>query len=101
MSNIHIYTRTGQNVCLPGTFCSDGIVNLCPKGRFGSTAGQSVPTCTGWCPPGHYCEAGTSSPLLCPEGYYSTGAAWACSACPGERVTPLQCQDSRECCFRA
>ncbi len=93
-------TRTGQEICQAGTYCSDGIVNLCPKGRFGSSPGQSVPTCTDWCPPSHYCIAGTSKPVKCPEGYYAACAAWACSACPGTRKTPLQCQDSRECCFR-
>lgn len=93
-------TRTGQEICQPGTYCSNGIVNLCPKGRYGSSSGQSVPSCTGWCPPGFYCPAGTSNPLKCAEGYYAAGAAWACSACPGVRTTPLQCQDSRECCFR-
>jgi hypothetical protein len=93
-------TRTGQEICKAGTYCSDGIVNLCPKGRYGDTNGQSVSTCTGWCPPGHYCVAGTSKPTPCQAGYYSTGAAWACSACPGTRTTPLACQTSRECCFR-
>jgi hypothetical protein len=93
-------TRTGQNICLAGTFCTDGIVNLCPKGRYGAYAGQSVSTCTGWCPAGHYCPAGTSEPLPCPEGYYATGAAWACSQCPGQRSTPLLCNTARECCFR-
>lgn len=93
-------TRTGQEVCLPGTFCSDGIVNLCPKGRYGSKSGSSVATCTGWCPSGHYCPAGTSEPFPCAEGYYATGASWNCSACPGERETPLLCKTGRECCFR-
>jgi len=93
-------TRSGQEICPAGTYCSDGIVNLCPKGRFGSSPGQSVPTCTDWCPPGHYCPPGTSLPKPCPEGFYAAGAAWSCSACPGTRTTPLQCQNSRECCFR-
>lgn len=98
--NVYNMTRTGQKVCLPGTYCSDGVVNLCPKGRYGVSEGSSVPTCTGWCPAGHYCPAGTSEPFLCSEGYYATGAAWNCSACPGQRDTPMPCNDARECCFK-
>lgn len=93
-------TRTGQAVCLPGTYCSDGVVNLCPKGRYGDTRGSSVSSCTGWCPSGHYCPAGTSKPFACAAGYYATGAAWNCSSCPGERDTPMQCNTARECCFK-
>jgi len=93
-------TRTGQLPCLPGTFCQNGIVNLCPKGRYGDKAGESVPTCTGWCPPGHYCPPGTSAPLPCTGASYSVGSSWACSPCPGETRT-LPCNDNRGCCFRS
>ena len=52
-----------RRFALRGTYCSDGIVNLCPKGRYGSSIGSSVSTCTGWCPAGHYCPAGTAEPF--------------------------------------
>ena len=93
-------TRTGQQVCLPGTFCENGIVHLCPKGRYGDQSGAAVKTCSGWCPPGFYCPAGTSNPLPCEGQSYSVGSSWACSECPGIRTTPLLCKTSRACCFR-
>jgi hypothetical protein len=94
-------TRTGQLPCLPGTFCENGIVNLCPKGRYGDKSGESVPTCAGWCPPGHYCPAGTSVPLLCKGASYSVGSSWACSPCPLGVADNLPCNDNRGCCFRS
>lgn len=94
-------TRTGQQPCIPGTFCENGIVNLCPKGRYGSSPSQSVSICTGWCPPGHFCPPGTSLPKPCEGSTYSVGSSWACSECPGVRTSELKCRDQRACCFRA
>jgi len=93
-------TRTGQEVCLRGTFCENGIVNLCPKGRYGDKPGAAVKTCSGWCSPGFYCPAGTSDPLPCPDNYYSVGSSWACSQCPGTSSSTGRCKTSRACCFR-
>lgn len=92
-------TRSGQEMCSPGTYCSNGMAFACPKGKYGDTSGLSVPECSGWCTKGHYCPTGTANPIVCPPNYYSEGAAWLCSECPGARSTPLTCNDKRSCCF--
>lgn len=64
-------TRTGQNVCESGTFCSNGISLQCPKGKYGNATGLSSPECSGWCIPGHYCPEGTGVPIPCPQNSYA------------------------------
>ena len=92
-------TRFDQAVCPPGTFCSDGLSLACPKGKYGSTPGLATQACSGWCTPGHYCTLGTANPIPCPPNHYAGGATSYCSQCPGSRLTPLQCNDARSCCF--
>ena len=63
--------------CLPcdaGHYCQKTGMNhsgpLCPEGFFcanGSSLPSNVP-----CPAGHYCPEGTSFPIPCPEGTYSS-----------------------------
>lgn len=92
-------TRHDQAVCPPGTFCSDGLSLACPKGVYGSTPGLTTPSCTDWCTKGHYCGINTANPIPCPPYHYAGGATSYCSLCPGNRTTPLTCNDARSCCF--
>jgi len=84
-----------------GTYCQNGISYACPKGKYGNSTGLTYPSCSGWCPRSFYCPEGTSSPIQCPPGYFSVGAAYECSLCPGNIGTDLPCQDSLTCCFTA
>ena len=93
-------TRIGQTQCSPGSYCKGAISILCPRGRYGDSYGLSDSTCTDACPPGYYCPSGTVAPKPCPSLEYSTGEAAECSRCPGNRITPLQCQNEKGCCYR-
>jgi hypothetical protein len=63
--------RSGQAICEAGYYClSDGIKRKCPVGRYGSSAGLSTASCSGYCAAGYYCEEG--SPL---ERQYVCGGA--------------------------
>lgn len=53
--------RQGATVCEPGFWCSGGVRTPCPIGRYGSTSGLTVGTCTGECDAGFYCPAGSAS----------------------------------------
>lgn len=56
----------------------------CPAGGYGDTlelSAQSRPACTGACPAGRYCGAGTVLPASCPPGYF----------CPKGSASPLPC----------
>eukprot|EP01035_Chromulina_nebulosa_P019898 gene19898-25853_t len=94
-------TRYDQAICPKGTYCQNGISYACPKGKYGNSTGLTNPSCSGWCPSSYYCPEGTSSPIQCPPGYFSVGAAYECSLCPGDIGTDLPCQDSLTCCFTA
>lgn len=96
----HNRTRYAQVQCEPGSYCQNAISILCPRGRYGETAGLSVFTCTDSCPAGFYCPPGAVVPLQCPLDSYSLGSAYECTVCPGGRTTPLTCQDTKECCNR-
>ncbi|CAM9410937.1 unnamed protein product [Ectocarpus sp. 12 AP-2014] len=94
-------TRVSQVLCEAGYYCQDAARKLCPAGTYGSSEGLRDEGCTGVCPPGAACAEGTVRPTPCEEGYYATGGAVACNACPGKRVTGLEgerCKTSRNCC---
>lgn len=98
-------TRRAQAVCQRGTFCTDGLVQPCPRGRYGDAIGLTDSVCTQICPAGFYCPEGSPEPIKCPPGHYSGGGGWECNACPGIgegdlSSTELPCQDSKSCCFR-
>lgn len=98
------HTRYSQRICPPGSYCTGGIPYLCPRGRFGSTSGISLETCTGRCPAGFYCPPGTAQPIQCSERTYSTGDAYECQPCPGviydsTKNYTASCRDSRYCCI--
>lgn len=98
-------TRRGQAVCDRGYFCTDGLIQPCPRGRYGDAVGLTDSVCTQICPAGYFCPEGSPTPIICPPGHYSGGGAWECNVCPGiasgnlESVK-LPCQNSRSCCFR-
>ncbi|OQR99844.1 hypothetical protein ACHHYP_04245 [Achlya hypogyna] len=84
-------TRVAQVPCEPGTFCINGVKQLCPAGTYGATSGLASPVCTAPCPPGYYwcscrssgyidypcvdpavyCSGGNAVPTTVSVGYYS------------------------------
>ncbi|CAM9176752.1 unnamed protein product, partial [Choristocarpus tenellus] len=81
-----------QRVCPKGHFCRDGMLFSCPGGTFGETEGLVQEGCSGICPSGwycpagsvdpfslpcdgtdHYCPKGSSRPLPVQRGYYASG----------------------------
>lgn len=93
-------TRSGQEICPPGSYCINAIPYLCAKGRYGSVAGLAVIECEADCPAGYFCPPGTVNPFPCPEGSYSTGKVAQCTQCPGTRTTPMKCKTDNTCCLR-
>ncbi|CAM9428107.1 unnamed protein product, partial [Laminaria digitata] len=84
-------TPSRQALSQPGSFANEGLLFICPPGRYGASHGLASPLCSGDCSPGFYCPAGSISPreracgsaaLICPagsgwpitvdEGYYTT-----------------------------
>lgn len=77
-----------QTGTVPGDF--DGCGFLCAAGSMGAQRDHVTPTCSGSCPIGHYCPAGTVTPNACDAGYRmpvvgaaSQGSCIPCS--PGSR----------------
>jgi hypothetical protein len=93
-------TRTGQEICKPGNYCIGGVIQPCPKGKYGATPGLSENSCTNWCPPAHACPLGTAVPIECTGQTYNVGAGFDCAPCPGDNTFELPCHDSRYCCFQ-
>lgn len=67
------FRRSGQSQCEEGTFCLGGRRRQCPAGTFGATTGLMSSACSGPCPAGSYCPAGTIDPIPCPAGSYGGG----------------------------
>jgi len=62
--------QTSCKTCVAGKYCS-GVKNtanniLCSAGSYGSGTGQTAATCSGACPIGQYCVAGSTSGTNCP-----------------------------------
>ena len=74
-------TRTGEEVCAPGTWCEGGVWTQCPAGSYGATEGLTTPTCTGKCEAGYYCPTGSTDPKQVPCGNFTV----FCPAGSGER----------------
>ncbi|GLD94486.1 hypothetical protein PINS_up003097 [Pythium insidiosum] len=74
--------RVDQQICPVGSYCVNGIAYLCPAGTFGATTGLATPQCSGRCPDGYTCAAGSTSPTSspCPAGQYSRNGV-SCSPC--------------------
>ena len=85
--------RSGVASCPVGSFCQNGLRELCPTGRFGGSVNVTSNLCDGpclagrYCPnpgttsevgvacgsPDQFCPAGSSSPTNVSTGYYSLG----------------------------
>ena len=105
-----VSTRTHQIECQFGHYCIDGIKTACPAGRYGQTRRISSETCTGPCPAGYvcpagsvalgaddkitdcgssavYCPSGSGSPVLVSTGYYTSGGD-----SPTRHITQTECE---------
>lgn len=70
-------TRSSQQQCPAGYFCSGGVKTQCPAGRYGSLVGEFRADCEGRCTAGYYCPEASTSPIpircgaaavFCPAG---------------------------------
>ena len=71
-----------------------GCMHSCPAGTYGNATDLADADCSGACFSGHYCPAGTGTPIACPVGTYlpvtGGGSETACLPCiPG---TPSDAQ---------
>ena len=84
-------------ICPIGYFCKpskagEGIfyARPCPAGKFGETQGLSSEACTGPCPVGHKCPAGTATPVACESGTFAKDLGdFICKDCPVGWSTPV------------
>lgn len=72
-------TRSAQQPCEPGFWCTGGERFVCNQGHYGDEYGQSDPDCSGLCHQGYYCTTASTSPtqnecggedVYCPEGSF-------------------------------
>ena len=80
-------TRSAQRICPVGHFCEGGdggSLRPCPRGRFGATEGLATPDCSGPCPPGTACAAGSAAAVPCVAGRYCAGGEVS-APCPAGR----------------
>lgn len=63
-------TQTGEFLCPPGYYCSNGAMKACPVGRYGSVIGLQRPECSAACVAGTYCLAGSVIPTSCEPGFF-------------------------------
>ena len=101
-------TRNNSTICPAGTFCTGGNATpqlcppgsycptpglsaaiLCPVGTYGATSGLTTSRCSGQCPAGYYCQAGSINPTItpCPGG----------SICPIGTEVPVPCPTGHYC----
>ena len=73
-------TRSDKALCPAGSYCSGGVKHLCAAGKYGSEEGLSSADCSGVCPAGYFCPAGSVSGTEC-------GAVD--KYCPAGSVAPL------------
>ena len=72
----------------PATGHYEGCFFVCARGYYGESTTETKATCTGSCPPGHYCDEGTVTPEPCPLGTHAptegASSRMACIQCaPG------------------
>jgi len=87
--------REGQLQCGEGSYCAHGIKYDCPAGAFGSSRGLSSATCSGLCERGHWCPAGSASPLErpCPVGRFGATRGLGSSKCSGACPRAYECRE--------
>ena len=61
-------TRTAEELCQPGYWCSGGLRHPCEPGSFGDAYGMTGSSCSGACSPGYICGSGSLSPEERPCG---------------------------------
>lgn len=87
------YRRSSQAVCPRGAYCVDGVLNLCPAGRFGSEEQMVNADCSGACSLGHYCPPGSESSRAypCPIGTYGDIPGLQNASCAGSCAVVTDC----------
>lgn len=90
--------------CPIGSYCKQGVALPCPVGTYGSSPGLSSPLCSGLCPAGRYCPAGTfpntseeeenggTIGMACPPGRYGM-EGMRDSACTGPCHAGFYCPE--------
>jgi hypothetical protein len=80
-----LVSRTGEQICPPGTYCKEGVKIECPAGRYGRRKGLHNPACDGLCSRGYYCpKASTSSQQVpCPAGRFGSSKGLRDNGCSG------------------
>ena len=78
-----------------------GCLDTCPPGTYGNTSYLTSLECSGLCPPGHYCPAGTFDPIPCPVGRYLEFAGGSslnsCIRCSPGTFNPAQARTDAGC----
>ncbi|CAM9203414.1 unnamed protein product, partial [Phaeothamnion confervicola] len=74
-----------QAPCPEGSYCVNGVRNLCPAGSYGDRMRLSSSSCSGLCSRGHYCPHGSISPTEtpCPPGTFGNKRGLGDAACSG------------------
>lgn len=84
-------TRTGEEPCPAGSFCTYGVVKPCPRGTYGARGGLSDAACDGPCERGYFCPAGSTAPTerACGDARFfcPVGAGERSATRPGYRAT--------------
>ena len=81
-------------LCDKGHFCPDGAVRYrCPAGTHGATSGLKDSRCSGQCPPGYFCAAGSSDRRAtpCPGGTFGEAPGQTGPACEGKCAPGYYC----------
>lgn len=86
-------TRTDQVLCPAGSYCTGGIRQPCPAGRYGFLTGLTSSNCSGLCAKGYYCPAGSTvaTQNLCPIGRYGDREGLGSADCSGACLRALDC----------
>ena len=98
-SGYYLNSNLTCTLCIPGSYCINNKINLCPSGYYGATYGLSTPTCTSICynNSGYYCPPGSTSTTQykCPKGFIcNLSYPVICNQykyCPEGSISELDC----------
>ena len=76
--------------------CAPGVIGSAD----GDEASQVTPTCSGACPGGSFCEAGTLRPSVCPLGHYCPPGVASGIPCKAGTYNPNAGSDSAAACVQ-
>ncbi|CAM9954154.1 unnamed protein product, partial [Hapterophycus canaliculatus] len=76
-------SRSGQEICEKGTYCTGGRRRPCPSGTFGAAPGLTSANCSSPCPVGSFCPEGSVDPIPCPAGRYGGREGLSAKECSG------------------